>query len=382
MIKNRNFIVFSDDWGRYPSTLQHLMKFFAPYNKIIWVGSLGLRKPKINFQDFIRAFQKIKKVFSKKESQTAADVIQVNPFVIPFHDFNFIRKFNERSILTKLKEEFNNRNIKDPIFLTSSPIVGSLIGKLGETSSHYFCVDDYTQFEGAFNCIESLEKELLQKVDSTFATAEKLLNSRKPKNGNSHLISQGVDISHFKNVSDETPEIIRNIKKPVVGFFGLISHWIDVELIKNSALANPEFSFLIIGPADVDISELVNLQNVIYTGKIPYDDLPNYAKVIDVGLLPFKINKLTVAVNPLKLLEYMSFGIPVVSTALPEARKFGDLLYFSENENEFISNIKIAVNENDTIINERRKSTANKYSWQTIAEKVSDVILRAESDKK
>ena len=41
-----------------------------------------------------------------------------------------------------------------------------------------------------------------------------------------------------------------------------------------------------------------------------------------MGIIPFVINELTRAVNPIKLREMMAAGCPVVSTALPEVEKY------------------------------------------------------------
>jgi hypothetical protein len=65
--------------------------------------------------------------------------------------------------------------------------------------------------------------------------------------------------------------------------------------------------------------------------------LPAYAKVFDVGLIPFRLNELTRAVNPIKLREYMSAGLPVVSTALPEVLRYRDFVSIAENAGDFIA---------------------------------------------
>ena len=53
-------------------------------------------------------------------------------------------------------------------------------------------------------------------------------------------------------------------------------------------------------------------------GTKPYETLPSYLANIDVCLIPFKINQITLASNPIKMYEYLAAGKPVVSTALPE----------------------------------------------------------------
>ena len=64
-------------------------------------------------------------------------------------------------------------------------------------------------------------------------------------------------------------------------------------------------------------------RNIRVLGRKPYAELPRYAKAFDVALMPFKLNELTLAANPLKVREYLAAGLPVVSTAIPEVERLG-----------------------------------------------------------
>ena len=57
-------------------------------------------------------------------------------------------------------------------------------------------------------------------------------------------------------------------------------------------------------------------------GRKAHGDLPAYCKGIDVGLIPYRIDERMKFVNPIKLREYLSAGLPVVSTAVPEVRRY------------------------------------------------------------
>ncbi|MFQ3409822.1 glycosyltransferase, partial [Escherichia coli] len=75
-----------------------------------------------------------------------------------------------------------------------------------------------------------------------------------------------------------------------------------------------------------DTTAVRNLPNVHFTGRRPYQSLPGYCKKFDIAVLPFVVNELTLAANPLKLREYLAAGLPVVATPLPEVQKLGDLI--------------------------------------------------------
>ncbi len=126
----------------------------------------------------------------------------------------------------------------------------------------------------------------------------------------------------------------------IVGFFGLLSEWVDQDLLISLARsltssshispADDEHvphptshvphspSLVLIGKADVDISRLEAEPNIHILGPKPFSELPSYTAFFDVAIIPFIINELTIAVNPIKLREMLAAGCPVVSTALPE----------------------------------------------------------------
>jgi len=374
MLTGQDIIFFSDDWGRYPSTTQHIAKILSKHNRILWIGSLGLRKPQLNFKDFLRVVEKLKKIFNRPEKSLLHErVFFSNPLIIPFHDNAILRKLNNFIINYVVKSRIKKLNFQKPILFTSSPVVADLIGNLNERISVYLCLDDYTLFKGAFNSLLELENKILAKADVVFSVSDSLLKSRVPKSGRNYFLPQGVDLNHFHYVNN----LVKpkdSFKSSVIGFFGLISNWVDIDLIIKCAKTYPQYSFLIIGKAEQNIDKLIQLPNLEYLGEIPYKELPAYAKIFDVGLIPFKVNDLTIAVNPIKLIEYFALGIPVLSTNLPEVKKFRDLVLVANSDEEFVKFLPLAVGDNKIDRNELRISKAKDYSWDSIAEHVSQKV--------
>lgn len=386
MLQNRNIIIFGEDWGRFPSTTQHIGKVLLKFNRIMWIGSLAHRKPNFSIKDLRRIFEKLKRIIElgrlDASSYDSSTPIQIHPFILPFHDSKLSRRINERQLKRTILKAIKQYEFHDPVLLTSSPLIGSLIGKIGETSSHYFCLDDYSHFDGAFHSLLELEKEMLNKISSCFAVSELLVDSKKTKSGHSFFLPQGVLVEHFTSDKDKIPLQLINLKKPVIGFFGLISEWIDLELIVLSAKKLPDFTFLVIGKPSIDISIFNQAPNIKFIGEIPFKKLPNFASAFDVGIIPFKINELTIASNPLKLLEYLSLGIPVVSVNLPEVNKFKSYVEIANNYEDFVSKIASCIShDSDQKRNERRK-IAEQYSWESITEFISEKIIAIEKNNR
>ena len=57
--------------------------------------------------------------------------------------------------------------------------------------------------------------------------------------------------------------------------------------------------------------------------EVSYNLLPAWLQAADVLLLPYRRNRQTDSIQPLKTREYLATGRPVVASALPELRRLG-----------------------------------------------------------
>jgi glycosyltransferase involved in cell wall biosynthesis len=383
MLKNRDILIFGEDWARFPSTTQHIGKVLLENNRVFWVGSLGHRKPRFVWSDVGRAFEKMGNMFfgrnqKKSETDQGKSPILINFPWIPYHDVLLIRKINNFFLKRKIKSVIKDYNLTDYVLITSTPLLGSVVKDLGPKSSHYLCLDDYSEFDGAFDALLIEEQALLEQVDTNFSISDILARTRKPINGKSVFITQGVEVDHFGKPNKSTPESLKHLSGPIVGFFGLVSEWVDIELIMYSASKLPDYTFVVVGRSTVDLSGFKQYKNIICTGIVPYSELPDYASIFDVGSIPFRVNELTLACNPLKMIEYFALGLPVVSTALPEVEKFGDAVLISRSNDEYVNLLKEAVESISPEMREKKLKLANGYSWTTITEKISIRIIESE----
>ena len=78
-----------------------------------------------------------------------------------------------------------------------------------------------------------------------------------------------------------------------------------------------------------DFTGVRRLGNVKLLGERPYAELPAYLQQFDAAIIPFKMTELTQSTNPVKLYEYLSAGVPVVASPMPELVAVGDLVYLA-----------------------------------------------------
>src|SRR5205814_10649419 len=80
-------------------------------------------------------------------------------------------------------------------------------------------------------------------------------------------------------------------------------------------------------------------------------------------IIPFKINPITEATDPVKFYEYLSGGKPVVSVKLPELEPYHDYVYLAEDATNFAAQLDRALAEDSRKKIEKRKALALQHSW-------------------
>jgi teichuronic acid biosynthesis glycosyltransferase TuaH len=113
------------------------------------------------------------------------------------------------------------------------------------------------------------------------------------------------------------------LPRPVVGLIGQLSERIDIDVLESIVAAG--LSLLMVGPHDPRweqhrFERLVKRPGVRYVGSVPVSEVRTYLGAIDVGITPYRDTAFNRASFPLKTLEYLGAGVPVVSADLPAAR--------------------------------------------------------------
>lgn len=363
-------VVFGDDWGRNVSTMQHLFQVIAATHKVIWINGIGHRVPSIGLRDLHRAAQKAVAMFRARAPlppppapSGASPLRVIQPRVLPWHHIDLVRRYNTAVLTRTVRRVLQEEGLTTPpVVVTGTPPSAPAIGLLGETSAVYLCMDDYSHLPNVSGwMLKPLEGELLARVDATVATARSLTEAKRPHSGASYYLPQGVNWEHFARARP-VPEELRNLPRPIIGFAGGVTLPCDFELLEAVAATNPESTVVLVGPVGVDFPGS-RRPNVRVLGRREYADLPAFVQAFDVGLIPYHLNEHTLAVDPLKLLEYLAAGVPVVSTDLPEVRKYSTAVAVAQTRDEFLAFVSAACAEAGPTGREQRRAFAAQHSW-------------------
>lgn len=225
------------------------------------------------------------------------------------------------------------------------------------------------------------EKIMKNEKISIIATADKLLKDvSKKRDKNFALSTNGVTLEDFVLKTKKVPDKIKEIKKQykkIICYYGSLAVWFDYELLKKCAKKYPDYAFVLIGleyDSSYKKSGVQDYPNIIYLGKIDYKLLINYTSNVDLLTIPFLINEVTESTSPVKLFEYMATKKPILTTAMPECRKYKSVM-IGENHNDFIKKIEttIELKNNKEYLNMEYKE-AEDNTWDSKADVILDLL--------
>lgn len=257
-------------------------------------------------------------------------------FLIPFRD-----KFQlSRQLQTLILRICSGKIAKYDIIWISYPTLFRVIPQNYKGIVVYDCMDNYSEMysPGLFknlglSFLQKQELSLLKRADVVFASSSILLEKLKYRSFNKPTILRNGFIS--KNIfPPQKPQIKRNYH---LGYIGTIAEWLNIELLQKSLKYFNNIKYSLIGPVSVTP---IHSDNIIYEGCVAHENLFEKVKTYDALLMPFYLNEIVLAVDPVKLYEYISYGKCIISIYYPEIARFRPFVYFYSNEEEYIDLIK------------------------------------------
>ncbi|HHH76255.1 MAG TPA: glycosyltransferase family 1 protein [Phycisphaerae bacterium] len=345
MTKGKTILCFASGYDAPPTSKHHVMHLLAKQNTVLWVNYHASRTPSASASDMMYMVKKLGQVAGGMR-KVRKGLYVLTPLVLPLPGSKWAKRLNELLMVRQINAALMKIRSGGLEIWSFSPDIAYLVDQFKPEKVMYYCVDDFAHFTG-YDTDQILrdEAQLAGMSDLVVTTSRSLMESKSHLNTNTILMPHGVDHEHFSSTltkRHKRPADLEGIEGPVLGFFGLIRDWIDLDILAEVARARPGWNIVMLGDWAVDISGYEKLENYHFLGPKSYEDLPAYCASFDVGLIPFKINKLTEAVNPIKLREYLSAGLPVVSTALGEVVSYrdGSFAEIANTASEFITAVE------------------------------------------
>jgi len=372
MIEGRTILCFASSYDAPPTSKHHVMRVLAERNTVLWVNYHGSRRPGATRSDITAAAAKLRQAAGGPKRRDE-NLTVMTPLVLPMPSSPEARRLNRWLLARQLRAAIRRLGARTVDVWSFAPDIAYVLDSLPVSQVVYYCVDDFAQFDGYdADRVRAAEADLVGKADLVVTTSQALQDAKAMMNPRSILIPHGVDHAHFAAaLSDDLaePDDVAPWPHPRLGFVGLVHEWVDTAMLADLARRRPDWQLVLVGPSNGGLGELRSLPNVHLLGLRPYAQLPAYCKAFDVGLIPFVVNDLTRAVNPIKLREYLAAGLPVVSAPLPEVLRCGQTVMTAETAEEYIEAIEKILAE-PAAARVARSSAVRDQGWRAKVETI------------
>jgi len=281
-----------------------------------------------------------------------------------------------------------------------SPDQERLVGKVKSDISVYLAIDDRTLTVWGEPIQGELEAEqrLLEKVDKVVCVSEPLAAVLRSRMRSSrevpvHVLPNGYDERLFspENTWPE-PAMLTRIPRPRILVAGHVSERIDWEGVAAASRFRPEWTWVFVGPSDTGIREKIDSISASLGSKwsgsrvprlwlqdpVPVEEMPALIAHSDACAVPYRLNVFTTASSPLKALEYLAMGAPVLSTRVPSLSSYGSAIEWVEEADgeSYARALDVAsAKARDAAYFAARRQAVRGDSWATRASQFRDLVL-------
>lgn len=330
-------VIFGDDWGRHPSTIQHLTRGLQERYDVDWVNTIGTRRPRLTPADAKRGFEKLCSWLAAPEGapQPSNEILRIHsPIHWPSFRHPWERRFNRVLLLRALHDVLRSAPTPTSV-ITTTAITADLAAAHPDLNWVYFCMDDFPAWPDLdSSTLQQMEVELLRFMRSIVVVSDNLRERFHSMGFRSSLVTAGVDLSMWRGIVRKP--LPRSGTRPIATFWGSADPRLDTEVCEAIA---EKCELVMVGPRARVASSLLRHPSVHWRGSVPHTQLPLVASETDVLVMPYAPMAATHAMQPLKMKEYLATGLPVVATPLPATKAWADAMDLVADPSEFAARV-------------------------------------------
>ena len=390
-----DFVIVANAWAAAQNnpTSKHqiALELVSQGHRVLWVEGAGMRRPNLGSgADRGRIVRKLRAASKGAVPVPGRDLWVLSPLLLPLPSLAWAHGFNGALFRCAVRRWSGKLSFQNPVLINYVPVLAGVMKGWGKQAgprasgalSVYHCVDRWDRFEMYdTQLMKEMDAACHHHADLVIASSGGLEAHCRQLHDAVHRVDHGVNYEHFSQAphGEQRPGDLPS--GTVIGFIGLLSEWVDQDLLLAVANACPQASVVLIGTADVSIEGLAEVANIHILGPRPFEVLPSYVRNFDVGLIPFIVNELTRAVNPIKLREMLAAGCPVVSTALPEVARYereGGGITIADGPHAFVDGVRRQLEQ--PVSREERQALSVSMqgeTWQAKCREILDLITAA-----
>ena len=369
-----------DWWYHPPRSRRRYMEVFARHNRVLFVNSIGMRRPPIGHPDFFRRITNKLRSISRLVRQPQPSLYVFSPVALPFYDSAAVRRINALLLRFQVGSVLRALGMSRPITWIGLPTYVDLMGRFGSRLNVFHVSDKYDSFYEVRDAhVSQAFNRLARECDVVLVASRHLRDLLHPVNASTYYISQGVDYNHFAQAQQSDlalPEDLRAIAPPRIGYVGGLDQAPDYELLRYVIGRRPDWQFVLIGPYSGEAAEVLPLPNVRWLGWRDYKLVPAYLKGFDACLIPWKQDEFNAYCNPIKAKEYLAAGRQVVTTYYEEAREWESWVWVARSRDEFLAALEAIVVRGERKDVAAAREWLRSSTWEAQTARIAEILVR------
>jgi teichuronic acid biosynthesis glycosyltransferase TuaH len=309
-------VVAGTSWDGVWQSERHLAMQLARRGPVLWVD------PQMSLLSPLRDPSSRRALREDRLRPVAPNLLRLTPVTVPGVTRPVLRDVATREARRAVRRAVDRIGL--PVGLVVVASLNDMLDVVPSDASVFYGTDDYVAGARLMGTdpgwLQRGTERQLELADVVVATSQVLADRWSEYRDGIHVLPNGCDFERLSTADRAPIPGDVELTGPIAGFLGHMSERIDVEML--SAVADEGISLLLVGPRQptfeiARLDELFARPNVQWVGAKRFTELPSYLRLIDVGLTPYSQSAFNRASFPLKTLDYLAGGRPVVASDLP-----------------------------------------------------------------
>jgi glycosyl transferase family 1 len=250
--------------------------------------------------------------------------------------------------LGQVLADMSEHNFERPLLWCYNTNLVGLFARLPGVARVHHATEAYFDMPGIDSGFQRRVQAAVAISDLTVAVSDGVAAALRGRVPGAEIvtISNGCDFRHYSaGRPDAELKASAQAYSRVAIYAGNVNYRVDFDLLGRLVEEHPDVLFAFYGPsssvtgADKAAWEaLISRKNVAAPGPVNPDRLPDLYAAADIGIIPFRQDRLLVENGfPLKALEMCATGLPVVSTLMKPLVGIAEGLVVTPSSDEFVA---------------------------------------------
>ncbi len=334
--------------------------------RVVYTTGVGLRDPRLSSLSKGAGLvgAKLRGRGERPEARSARTLHEIPLLVSPPRARRPMPEVNARWLERQLRRHVSRP--EEAIFWIRypSPELAMALDRLSPLVTVYECLDAMHESPGTVGRwrerFDVAEHALVVRSDVVIVPQAGLAGRFQSWGADVRVVPHGVDLFSSSHVPRTGRE-----EDAVVGFVGTLDYRLDIDMLERIARARPRWTLRLHGPRaeGFDPKSLHDLDNVKIGPVVPYADLGTTLSSFDAGMLPYCDDAFYRGMSPVKNLEFLAAGLPVVARPSPALEPFADLVRFASSPETFVTQLEVAIATDSKEQAQVRRRRAGQQTW-------------------